>query len=302
MLDVQLGCGNEAKQLLEASMTDPVIRHAIYSLRTLREDLDANGDGKVAITEQTPGYDYGLKQYNMALGGLVSEMSFDSPNKLKSALLCCQIFISIEQLLGNYDAMAQHIIRGLMIMHEYRVRPAIDARGKWLPAYRDPLPMLDVFIIKIFAAPCKFTDAPKANSSPKAVDSPGHRALAPDMRTELTRLSLPVLKLLDEVTQVQTIEAAFKLQARKAALLQSLKSWLTNLELVQTESGSSDAEPISASFQRLLYHILQIVLISTLDASPESRVQLGTENEKLQTLANVLGERVRNYRVSETSK
>ncbi|KAJ3497274.1 hypothetical protein NLG97_g2034 [Lecanicillium saksenae] len=302
MLDVKLGCGEEAKQLLAASLTDPAIRHAISSLRTLREDLDATGNGRTAITEHAPCYGYGLKKYNMALSGLLSDMSFHTTNKLRSALLCCQIFISIEQLLGNYDAMAQHIVRGLMILHEYRVRPAISSKLELLPAYADQLPLLDVFIIKLFAAPCKFADAPKTDSLPQPVESPKHRILAPDTRTDITRLSQSVLQLLDEVGQLQSISAAVQLRAKKATLLQSLKSWLCNLEMSRKEMIPADTEPLSASFQRLFYHILQVVLLGTLDVSPEARVQLGTETEKLQKLANVVGQRVRNYHIRESPR
>ncbi|KAJ4145390.1 hypothetical protein LMH87_004242 [Akanthomyces muscarius] len=298
MLDVKLGCGEEAKQLLEASRTDPVIQHAITSLRALREDLDATGDGKTAITQQAPSYGYGLKQYNLALGGLVSEMSFQNSNKLKSALLCCQIFISIEQLLGNYDAMAQHIIRGLMIMHESRARPTLDGNRKLLPACRDQLPMLDVFIVKLFAAPCNFADAPKAGAPATPAESPDHRTIVPDTRRDLTKISESVLKFLDEVSHVQTIGNALQLEPKRSALLHSLESWRINLDLAQPGTGEHDLEPISASFQRLFYHIMQIVLIGTLDSSPESRLQLVAENDKLQSLANVVGQRVKDYRMS----
>ncbi|OAQ98297.1 hypothetical protein LLEC1_02895 [Akanthomyces lecanii] len=298
MLDVKLGCGEEAKLLLEASRTDPVIQHAISSLRALREDLDATGDGKTAITQQAPSYGYGLRQYNMALSGLVSGMSFQNSNKLKSALLCCQIFISIEQLLGNYDAMAQHIIRGLMIMHESRARPTLDADRNLLPACRDQLPMLDVFIVKLFAAPCNFADAPKASAPVTPVESPDRRTIAPDMRKDLTRISESVLNYLDEVAQAQTPRDALQLELRRSALLRSLEYWRSTLELAQQETGVSDPEPISTSFQRLFHHILQIVLISTLDASRENRLELLAENDKLQSLANVVGWRVRDYRMS----
>lgn len=297
MLNVKLGCGEEAKQLLEASRTDPVIQHAIESLRALREDLDATGYGKTAITQQAPSYGYGLKQYNMALGGLVSDMSFQSSNRLKSALLCCQIFISIEQLLGNYDAMSQHIIRGLMIMHESRARPALDDNKELLPACRDQLPLLDVFIVKLFAAPCNFADAPKTGAPATSVESPSHRTLAPDTRRDLTRISESLLEFLDEVSQVQTTECALQLEPKRSALLHSLEAWQINLETSQPETGVSELEPISSSFQRLFYHIMQIVLLGTLDSSPECRLQLLTENDNMQSLANVVGQRVRDYRM-----
>ncbi|XWW97038.1 hypothetical protein V2A60_005018 [Cordyceps javanica] len=298
MLDVKLGCGEEAKKLLEAGLTDTAIQHAILSLRAFREAVDEGGDGRTSVTPHAPNYSRGLKHYNMALGGLMSEMTLQSPEKLRSALSCCQIFISIEQLLGNYDAMAQHIIRGLMIMYEYRARPAINC-NVLAPAYQDRLPMLDIFIIKLFAAPCKFAEPLKADSPPRSVQPPHCRTIAPDMRTELTRISLSVLALLDEVEQTHSTEAAIQLLLKRAELLQSLESWRKHLDLAQAKTGSSDPEPISTSFQRLFYHILRIALIGTLDASPATRKRLGTESDKLQSLANVVGQWVRDYRLRE---
>ncbi|KAJ5298373.1 NAD(P)-binding protein [Penicillium atrosanguineum] len=153
IFDVRLGCDEEARQVLQASLTDPPIRHAVSSLRALREDFETSGDGRASVAQQTPSYSYGLQQYCMALGGLASNLSSLGSNGLKSALLCCQIFISIEQVRENYAAMAQHIVRGLSIMYEYRARPHVVAASRLVPAHHGQLPLLDVFIIKLFAAP-----------------------------------------------------------------------------------------------------------------------------------------------------
>jgi hypothetical protein len=227
---------------------------------------------------------------------------------LKSALLCCQVFISIEQVRKNYAAMAQHIIRGLRIMHEYRARPRFVAANKLVPAHHDQLPFLDVFIIKLFAAPCKFADPPATADvsgttlsvcliSPhqQPVESCDLRTIAPDMRTELTRIAASTLEFLGKVSQVESVGIALGLLSEKAALLDSLESWLIDLELVQTEIGSPGPEPISVSFLRFFHLILKIVLLGALDSSPDLYAELRTENDRLQGVANNVGERVRAY-------
>jgi hypothetical protein len=143
MFDVKLGCVKEARQVLQASLTDPPMRHAVSSLRALREDLEASGDVPASVAQQTPSYDYGLQQYCMALGGLASNLSSPGSNGSKSALLCCQIFISIEQVRGNFAAMALHIIQGLRIMYEHRARPTFGTANRLVPAHHDQLPFLD---------------------------------------------------------------------------------------------------------------------------------------------------------------
>lgn len=305
MFDVKLGCDEEARQLLQASLTDPSIRHAVLSLRALREDLETSGDGPESVEQQRPSYNYGLQQYGMALGVLSSNLSSPSSNGLKSTLLCCQIFISIEQVRKNYAAMAQHIIHGLGIMHEYQARPGLAAANKLLPAHHDQLPLLDIFIIKLFAAPCKFADPPETAdisgtafpmcsilSHQQPVEYRNLRTIAPDMRTKLTKIAASTLEFLGKVAQVKSLGIALRLLSEKAALLESLESWLIDLELVQTKIGS---EPISVSFLRFFHLILKIVLLEALDSSPDLSAQLWTEKDRLQHVANHVGERVETY-------
>jgi hypothetical protein len=206
--------------------------------------------------------------------------------------------------------MAQHIIRGLRIMHEYRARPEFVAANKLAPAHHGQLPFLDVFIIKLFAAPCKFADPPAtadvSGTTLSVCEISPHqqpvescdlrtREVAPDKRTELTRIAASTLEFLGKVSQVESVGIALRLLSEKATLLGSLESWLTDLELVQTEIGSPGPEPISVSFLRFFYLILKIVLLGALDSSPDLYAALRTENDRLQGLANNVGERVRAY-------
>lgn len=301
MFNVSVYCDEEARQVLQASLTDPSIRHAILSLRTLREDLETSGDVPASMAPRTSNYQYGLQQYNMALGGLASSLSFPGFNALKSALLCCQIFISIEQVRKDYAAMAQHIIRGLRIMHEYRARPAIDTANQLVPASHDKLPYLDVFIIKLFAAPCKFAELPATSStcSSSPYQSPGGHiklpTIAPNMRTELVGIATRSLEYLEKVSQVKSVEIALGLLSEKAALLKSLGSWFTNLESLQAENKSSCPEPISTLFLRLFYSILKIVLLGALLSSPGLDAEIRVQSDRLTTVADDVGERLKTY-------
>ena len=309
VFDVRLGCDEEARQVLQASLRDPPIRHAVLSLRALRENFETSGDSPAPITEQSSNYNYGLQQYSMALGGLACNLSSPGSNGLKSILLCCQIFISIEQVREDYAAMALHLIRGLGIMHEYRARPGFVATNELVPANHDQLPFLDVFVVKLFAAPCKFTEAPAtadaSETTPSAcsisphqqpVESGNFRAIAPDMRAELTRIAASTLEFLGQVSQVESVGDALRLLSEKAALLESLESWLVDLELVQTQMGLAGPEPLAVSFMRLFHIILRVVLLGALDSSADLHTKLQTDHEQLQCVANNVGERVRAYR------
>ncbi|ORY60940.1 uncharacterized protein BCR38DRAFT_349312 [Pseudomassariella vexata] len=309
MFDVKLGCDEEARQILQASLTDPPIRHAVSSLRALREHLETSGDVAASFAQETPsyGYEFGLQKYCMALGGLAANLSSPGFNGLKSALLCCQIFISIEQVRGNYAAMAQHMIQGLSIMHEYWARSHFVAANKLVSAHHDQLPLLDVFIIKLFAAPCKFADPPATADisgttvavcvmSPhqQTVESRRLRTIAPDMRTELTRIAATTLEFLGKVSHVESAGNALQLLSEKASLLDSLESWLVDLELVLTDIRAP--EPISVSFLRFFHQILKIILLGALDSSPDLYAELRTEIDRLKGVASNIDERVKAYR------
>lgn len=300
MFNVKLSCDDDARQILQASLTNPSIKHAVSSLQTLRKDFDVFGGGP-ATAQQTPNYNYGLQQYCMALGDLASHMSSD-PEGLKSALLCCKVFISIEQVRGNFSAMAQHIVRGLRIMRECQARPALASLERLIPATCGNIPFLDVYIIKLFAAPCKFTEAPTKStdtsgesSLPSPSQSPANhnlRTIAPDRRAKLTRISELTYKFLEDVSSSKSVSDAVQLLSEKAALLESLDSWITDVEVLQ---GGISPEPLSVSFLRIFHTIMKIVILGSLDSSPNLQSQLQEEEGKLQSLADDVTERVRIY-------
>lgn len=311
MFDVKLGCDEEARQILQASLTDPPIRHAVSSLKALRERLETSGGVAASITHQTPShdYDYGLQEYCMALGGLASGMSSPGSNGIKSVLLCCQLFISIEQVRGNYVAMARHMIQGLSIMHEHRPRPTLNAANRLVPARHARIPLLDVFIVKLFAAPCKFTDRPaETDTGGKATAvffaSPHHhqsaesrnlRKIAPDMRTGLTQIAATTLDFLGKVSRVESAAQALQLLSQKTSLLDSLQSWLDDLELVLLNTSHPQPEPLSVSFMRAFHQILEIVLLGALDSSPDLNAELRTEIERLYRIASICEEGSKGY-------
>jgi hypothetical protein len=113
---------------------------------------------------------------------------------------------------------------------------------------------------------------------------------------ELTRIAASTLGFLDKVSQVESLGNALRLLSEKAALLDSLESWLIDLEVVQTETGPPGPEPISMSFMRLFHLTLKIVLLGALDSSPDLYTELRTETDRLQGGANNLEERIRAYR------
>jgi hypothetical protein len=308
MFDVKLDCDEEAKEVLQASLTDPPIRHAVLSLKALRGDLEKSRGILASIVPETPSQDYGLQQYCMALRGLASNLSSPGTNELRSALLCCQVFISIEQVRSDFAAMGRHVVQGLRIVHNYRARPYFVAANSLMPARHKQLPLLDVFIIKLFAAPCYYAEPPAKidmNGTTESlcivsphqgpVESQETRSIAPNMRTELTRISALTLEFLSNVSNIESAGNALRLLAEREHLLDSLKKWFKDFEMVQNVLSAPGPEPIQASFMRFFHQILNIILLGTLASSPDLDIKLQIENDRLQNIASNVGERVKAY-------
>ncbi|EMT72498.1 hypothetical protein NOF04DRAFT_13942 [Fusarium oxysporum II5] len=299
IFDVELSCNEEAEQVLEASLTNDSIRHALLSLRALRGNLESKkeGDGFETDEQQRLSYNFGLQQYSKALTSLASNLAYPSPDSLKSALLCCQVLISVEQVRGNFAAMGLHIIRGLNILREYRARPYLTVNGL-MPPRHSGLPSLDIFIIKLFAAPCKFTEQQPSESSSimtPPVETRSDRKLAPNMRAELTKVATSTIALLERVTKIQSDEQAHPLLSEKQDLLDGLDSWLGALESLQKKTQPGEPESISDNFLRILYLSLKIILLGTLETSPNLDARLREDSKQLQELANLVNKRLKNY-------
>ncbi|KAH9232432.1 hypothetical protein K456DRAFT_1838981 [Colletotrichum gloeosporioides 23] len=313
IFDVDLACDLEARQILQASLTDPSVRLAVSSLKILRKHLETCEDFTFSSLRQKSGrdYDHGVQQYCMALGGLASKLSSPGSDEIRSALLCCQIFLSIEQVRGNYSAVAQHLIQGLSIMHEYRARPLLIGRDKLIPASHSKIPLLDVFVLKLFIAPCKFADSPASThieetatgacpvlshqQSGKSESVPA-RPIAPDMRTLLTRIASRTLEFLDKVSNVESTAMALFLVSEKASLLDSLDSWYSMFERVHSDAKARQRESLSVSFLRLFYRTLHIVLLGAISCDLEYDEKRLAEIEQLRLVANNVEEGLKAYR------
>jgi hypothetical protein len=212
--------------------------------------------------------------------------------------------------------MAQHITQGLKITHEYRVRPVLVSAGILVPACREQLPLLDVFIIKLFAAPCKFAEPPATADGmggtsvsmcstlpyQRSVEHRNLRTITPDIRKGLSAIATSTLEFLDKVSHVESRGSALRLLSDKASLLGSLESWFLDLELIYPDARNLNSEPYSVSFMRFFHHILKVILVGALNSSPDLTAKLRIGNEQLQNVAITVGERVKAYRMDIRAK
>lgn len=279
------------------------MKNALSSLRALRDDLEVSGDNPAPLSQQTLAHRFGLQQYGQALGETAFNLSFPDYRVLRSALLCCQLFISIEQIQKNYVALAQHVEQGLKILHRCRARPALDAGNRLLPAALGDVPLIDVYILKLYLAPCRFADEAAHGSSSGAEkqdagESPTSRSIAPNMRAELVKIAQFTLDFLAHVSKVDTVEDALSMSAEKDRLLTSLDLWMARFSKIWKRGSLDGPEPITVLFLRLFHPILKIILGAALDSSEDVFHALQVEVHALQQVAVLLTERLKSYSMS----
>jgi hypothetical protein len=314
LFDVQLDCKEEARDVLEASLTDPAIQHAISSLVSLRAHLAANGGAAATAAAHSTGsgHDHSTLEYCIALRAIATNLSSQGPHALRSALLCCQIFISIEQARQNFAVMAQHMVQGLNIMREYRARPSLDPTGTTLLSSREDLPLLDVFLIKMFAAPCRQSEppTPSAATAPPDDGAFGYptppqepcmsysnlRVLAPDQRAELNKIAASTLDFLNRASRVQSAADALQLLPTKTSLLAALQAWPSGFDTGHMmDMQAAGPEPMATSFLRLFHRILNVILLGAVSHSPSFAVDLQEEKSRLLEIADGIDERLKTF-------
>ena len=296
----------EARQVLQASLGDAAVRHAVLSLGSLRETLETSGSISFTI-ETTPKFYYGVQQYSVALGSLANNLSNPSYSTVRSALLCCQLFISIELVRNDHAAAMQHFTRGLKIMHEFRARAGFDDKGTFIQRGSAQTPFLDVFVIKMYAAPCMFTEQLLQASNYEALSlgpsdtdhqRPDETArlpkLAPDSRALLARMARSIADFLDKVSRVDSPDEAKALVSEKATLLKVLEEWEAGFRSFPGPACSEN-RLLSDAFTLLFYQILKVVMTITLDSSSEINPKLQAEFNCLGELATSVSERAQKY-------
>ena len=208
----------------------------------------------------------GLDSYNAAVTILASRLRA-APNRAsaQAALMCCQMFISIEVMIGDYSKALQHLLQGLRIMYQYRNRPVIHANGGIISCLNSDFPHLDAFAIKLFASGYP---GPKHMSKSEDMHSNGmttnaSATLCDQARTSLSTLSVHLLDFLDQANQLRSFSQIRELEARRAHLASYVQTWFqTHYETVYSNMTGKSAMRVrfGTAFSLLLFRILKIVV------------------------------------------
>ncbi|KAF5250768.1 hypothetical protein FANTH_4040 [Fusarium anthophilum] len=278
----------EARLTLSAA-SEPAIKHALASLNTLRR-VHAERGSSSAAEQMTTSLQRGIQEYTNSLGALASRLADNEVATRKAALLCCQMFISIETALNNFTSAIQHFIRGVQIMHQYG-RPSSDVM--------DEMPNVDLFTIKMFlTCPDRlFTFPPESlgvvEMGQQAVDDLGRSNLCQSMlhaRHQLASISMAVISLLERTRRQTSAESMVSAQAEQPQLLGHLGRWRSLFAPVlglATESTPLNAR-LAALFTMLFYCILRFSLnMAFQHLSPDTKT-LKVELDEMALVASLL--------------
>jgi hypothetical protein len=249
---------DEARIVL-AKLSDPVVHDAFVTLRTLQA-CDDGQRGHLSRCHLPSAHS--LHLYNAAVSSLAARLR-ETPGRASAhaALVCCQMFISIEIMLGDCVQALRHLILGLRIMYLYR-----HGGGAGLHEQDESLPDLDVFAIKLFASGYPGRRAHAGNEGAAMSVADINRSY--QGRTELNACSKEALEFLSQATHRREADSdvSTDLLMRKAEILHSLVSWeRTYLPTIRSIMGNMNGQLaarilFNAAFSLLLHRILELVV------------------------------------------
>ena len=104
--------------VLQASHTEPGIRHAVIALGALHENVQLE-EGTL-LKSEIPSDSFALQQCNKAIGHLKRDISSSGLHSKQMLLMSCIIFICFEALQSNYESALSHMQAGLQIFRDWQ--------------------------------------------------------------------------------------------------------------------------------------------------------------------------------------
>ncbi|KAG5792263.1 hypothetical protein H9Q69_008691 [Fusarium xylarioides] len=248
-------------RLTLAAASEPAIKHDLASLNTLRR-VHAERGSSSAAEQMTTSLQRGIQEYTNSLGALATRLADNEVATRRAALLCCQMFISIETALNNFTSAIQHFVRGVQIMHQ---------DSQFHLTNPNEMPNVDLFTIKMFlTCPDRLFTFPleslgMVGMGQQMVDDLGRPNLCKSMlhaRQQLASISIAITNLLKRTRRQTSAESVVGVQAEQSQLMEYLGRWrslFTPVLSLATESTPLNAR-LASLFTMLFYCILRFSL------------------------------------------
>jgi hypothetical protein len=107
-----------SRLILQASHTEPTIRHAVIALGSLHETTQ-NKDSAV-LKSGKANNKFALQQCNKAITSLNNELSLKGQRSIQVLLMSCVLFVCFETLQGNYESALTHMESGVRMYRNWQ--------------------------------------------------------------------------------------------------------------------------------------------------------------------------------------
>ncbi|KAL4881925.1 hypothetical protein BJY04DRAFT_217630 [Aspergillus karnatakaensis] len=108
--------------LLQMSLSEPAVYHAVVALSAIHQDLELYGMPLPGQDLQNDYHRFALDQCARSFGLLSRRNASQDPRFREVILICCLLFTFIQLLRGQYDEAFQHLRSGMKIIDEGRTR------------------------------------------------------------------------------------------------------------------------------------------------------------------------------------
>jgi len=106
------------RRVLQASKTEPSIRHAVIAIGAIHQDFISRHEN-YSHSQDHLIKSFGFHQYTIAISHLHKLMATET-QRLDITLMCCILFICFDCISGNHDSAIIHLKAGLKILEDIK--------------------------------------------------------------------------------------------------------------------------------------------------------------------------------------
>ena len=107
-----------SRLVLQASHTEPTIRHAVIALGSLHETTQTKDSATLKNGKACD--KFALQQCNKAIANLTQELGIRGQQSIEVLLMSCVIFVCFETLQGNYESALTHMESGVRMCRNWQ--------------------------------------------------------------------------------------------------------------------------------------------------------------------------------------
>jgi hypothetical protein len=198
---------------------------------------------------------------------------------------------SLEFMQHNYSSALRHLVQGLRIMYDWRVRAFVDVRGDIRPPVNPDLPRVDSYVLKLFFAPSPGSrrDSKREQSGARGSSPSFERTLAAiekdpvrtahirSGRLALHDIAKLTLEFLEETSKPDP--SVSELRDQKEGITKKLDVWNEEKRHLLQQDGTVSPVRIDEVAMFMFYRLLQVIVTASLcrpqdmSSTLEARIQ-----------------------------